>query len=263
MFTFALMNKKNIFFTFLFIFTTIIVISQEIAIKGQIIDFSSKKALPRAHVLNLNSVQVSVSNSEGYFSIPAKVNDTLYLSYIGFSSLKLKVTNDLLKGNDLVISLHQKVNAITDVVVKSHHLIGVLEIDAKNVLKDKLNRIHIDGLPQTYETGRYTSRTYNSPVDAIFQPLDFLYNRFGKKPKVLRKLKKLQREDQLRAMLTSNNREVLMEYLDMDMVALKKLLDNCNYSEYYIKNASDLQMIDAVLDCYENHKALKKGSTKR
>ena len=59
------------------------------------------------------------------------------------------------------------------------------------------------------------------------------------------------------------DREVMMEYLGMDRQELSKLLTNCNYSEYFIKKASDLQMIEAVLDCYENHKALKNGKIER
>ena len=42
---------------------------------------------------------------------------------------------------------------------------------------------------------------------------------------------------------------------------LNELLNECNYSDYFIKSASDLQLIEAVLLCYENHKAIKKGST--
>jgi len=40
-------------------------------------------------------------------------------------------------------------------------------------------------------------------------------------------------------------------------------LDYCNYSDYFIRNATDLQIIEAVLECYENFKALKNGSTQK
>ena len=59
------------------------------------------------------------------------------------------------------------------------------------------------------------------------------------------------------------DREVMMEYLQMDRQELIELLMNCNYSEYFIKKASDLQVIEAILDCYENYKALKKGKINR
>ena len=50
-------------------------------------------------------------------------------------------------------------------------------------------------------------------------------------------------------------------FTGMTAEELNELLNECNYSDYFIKSASDLQLIEAVLLCYENHKAIKKGST--
>ncbi len=233
-------------------------------LKGKIIDGNTKNILANTHIINLNSVRGTTSNTEGNFKINVRANDTLYFSFLGFQSIKLKITNDLLKGNDLEIAMFEYPVDLDEVLVKPYELIGVLEIDAKNVPIDKYARIHINGLPQTFEVGAPTSKTYTSPTDAIFHPVDFVYQLFGKKPKQLRKLKALRSEDVLREMLEGKaNREVLMEYLEMDKPQLNSLLDHCNYSDYFIKKASDLQVIEAVLECYENYKALKKGSTKR
>ena len=233
-----------------------------VSLKGQVINHIKRNALGGAHLFNLNSVVGAVTDDNGYFEIPTKANDTIYFSYLGFQSIKLKITHDLLKGNELIIELHEKIEEINEVVVKSHKLIGVLEIDAKNVPKDKYARIYINGLTQTYEVGPRAKRNYTSPIDALFRPIDFVYNMFGKKPKKLKKLKKLRSDDNLRAMLEGKfNRELMMEYLDMDAQELTELLNECNYSDYFIKAASDLQLIEAVLLCYENHKAIKRGST--
>ena len=233
-------------------------------LKGQIIHAENKRALSAAHILNLNTVQGTITNDKGFFEIPTKANDTILVSYLGYASIKLKITNDLLKGNELLIALYEKPEEIREVVIKSTKLIGVLEIDIKQVPKDRFTRIKINGLPQTYEVGKPQGKDFSSPIAAIFQPMDFLYNRFGKKPKQLRKLQKLKKEDDLRKMLAGKfDREVMMEYLDMDRQELSELLTDCNYSEYFIKKASDLQMIEAVLDCYENYKAIKKGKIER
>ena len=233
-------------------------------LKGQIIHAVNKNALSAAHVLNLNTVQGTITNDKGFFELPTRVNDTILVSYLGFSSIKLKITNDLLKGNELEIALYEKPEEIKEIVIKSTKLIGVLEIDIKQVPKDRFTRIHINGLPQTYEVGRPQKKDYSSTIAALFQPVDFLYNLFGKKPKQLKKLQKLKKEDDLRKMLAGKfDREVMMEYLQMDSQELIELLSDCNYSEYFIKKASDLQMIEAVLDCYENYKAIKKGKIER
>ena len=233
-------------------------------LKGQIIHAESKKVLSAAHILNLNTVKGTITNDKGFFEIPTKANDTILVSYLGYASIKLKITNDLLKGNELLIALYEKPEEIREIVIKSTNLIGVLEIDIKQVPKDRFTRIKINGLPQTYEVGKPKPKDYSSPIAALFQPVDFLYNLFGKKPKQLKKLQKLKSEDDLRKMLAGKfDREVMMEYLKMDSQELTELLTDCNYSEYFIKKASDLQMIEAVLDCYENYKALKKGKIER
>lgn len=236
--------------------------SQEQKLKGQVIDSESKKPLSAAHVLNLNTVVGTITNEDGMFNLIAKANDTVLVSYLGYSSIKLKITNDLLKGNEVVISLEEKPEEVKEVVIKSTELIGVLEVDIKQVPKDRFTRIHINGLPQTYEVGR--PQKISSPIAKLLNPVDLVYNLFGKKPKQLKKLKKLKKEDDLRKMLAGKfDREVMMEYLEMDRAELNNLLSDCNYSEYFIKKASDLQLIEAVLNCYENYKAVKKGKIER
>ena len=235
-----------------------------IDLKGVLVNGFDKKPLNGAHIYNMNSVRGTVSNNDGSFIVPTRVNDTIFFSHLGFQSVKIKITNDLLKGNELEIALFEKAEQIAEVKVKSIQLVGVLEIDAKNVPKDKYTRIHINGLPQTYEVGRPRQKTYDSPVDAIFHPIDFVYNLFGKKPKQLKRLKQLKKDNEIRDMLDAKvNREIMLEYLELSRSELDELLDDCNYSDYFIRKASDIQVIEAVLECYETHKAIKKGSTIR
>ncbi len=229
-------------------------------LKGRIISVTDKKPLQSAHVINMNTADGTITNSDGEFSIPVKANDTIHISYIGYQSIKLKITKDLLKGNELEIAIHEKVVNIDEVTVKVHNLIGVLEIDAKNVPKDQFSRIHIDGLPQAYEVGRPQTKDYTSLSGALFNPLDFWYQKFGKKPKELKKLKKLKEEDKLRNIMEEKfSREILMDYMDMSRKELNDLLKECNYSNNFIRKASDLQVIEAVLECYENYRAIKLG----
>lgn len=250
--------QKTYLSLIVFLFISIIGYSQNQKLKGQIIHAETKKSLSAAHILNLNTVTGTITNEKGLFELTTKANDTILVSFLGFSSIKLKVTNDLLKGNEVVISLREKDEEVKEVVIRSTQLIGVLEVDVKQVPKDRFTRIHINGLPQTYEIGR--PQKISSPIAKLLNPVDLVYNLFGKKPKKLRKLKKLKKEDDLRKMLAGKfDREVMMEYLEMDKQQLNNLLSDCNYSEYFIKKASDLQIIEAVLNCYENYKAIKKG----
>jgi hypothetical protein len=238
-------------------------VSQKIVtkLKGRVISVTTKKPLQSAHILNLNSVRGTITNSEGQFEISATPNDTIFISYIGYQSIKLKITRDLLKGNELEIAIHEKIVKINEVMVKSHRLIGVLVVDAKNVPKDRYSRIYIDGLPQTYESG---SMNFNSAMSAIFNPVDFWYNKLGKRSKEMKRLRKLKEGDQVRSMMDQKySREVILDYLDMSRKELNDLLTECNYSQRFIEKASDLQIIEAFLECYENHRAIQKGQVKQ
>jgi len=238
--------------------------SVAVTLKGKIISVTDKKPLESAHILNLNSVLGTTTNRQGLFQIPAIVNDTIYISYVGFQSIKLKVTKDLLKGNELEIAIHEKTAIIDEVTVKAHDLIGVLVVDAENVPLDKFNRIHIDGLPQAYEVGRPQSKKYKSGLNAVFNPIDFWYNKLGKRPKELRKLKKLKDADELRDIMEEKfSREVLLTYMDMSRKDLNDLLKECSRSDRFIRKASDLQVIEAVLQCYDNYRAVQEGKVKK
>ncbi len=233
-------------------------------LKGRIIDVKTRFPLKSAHVLNLNSVVGTITNRFGEFSISAKKNDTLHISYIGYESIKLKVTNDLLKNDKIKIAIHEKIVDIKEVKVKAHNLVGVLAIDAKSVPASTPTRIHINGLAQAFEIGRPTSRNYESPLAAVFNPVDFWYQKLGKRPKEMKKLKKLRKDDQLREIMEQNfNREIMLEYLSMTRDELHDLLKDCNYSKRFIRKASDLQIVNAVINCYESHKTNKKGKVKK
>jgi hypothetical protein len=238
--------------------------AEEHFLRGRIISIEDKQPLQSAHVVNMNSVDGTITDFDGKFEIPARVNDTIFISYIGYQSIKLKITNDLLKGNELEIAIHEKVVNIDEVTVKSHQLIGVLVVDAKNVPDDSYSRIHINGLPQAYEMGNSYRKNYSSGLAAVFNPVDFWYNKFGKKPKELNKLRKLKEGDRMRSMMEQKySREIMMDYLDMSRKELNDLLTECNYSSRFINKASDLQIIEAVLECYENYRALQKGQVKK
>ncbi len=238
-------------------------VSQKIVSKlqGRVISVTTKKPLQSAHIINLNSVRGTITNTDGQFEISASPNDTLYISYIGYQSIKLKITRDLLKGNELEIAIHEKIVKIDEVMVKSHRLIGVLVVDAKNVPQDRYSRIYIDGLPQTYESG---SMNFNSAISAIFNPVDFWYSKLGKRSKEMKRLKKLKEGDDVRSLMEQKySREVILDYLDMSRKELNDLLTECHYSQRFIERASDLQIIEAFLECYENHRAIQKGQVKQ
>ena len=119
--------------------------SQEKVI-GIIENDADSKPITNVHIINLNKVVGVISNNEGLFEIEAELNDTLYFSYLGFKSIKLRVTNDLIKFKNSKIRLTELAFALEEVIVSPYRLTGYLEIDAKNVPISKSYRYSIPGL---------------------------------------------------------------------------------------------------------------------
>ena len=227
---------------------------------GVVKNAADDKPIPTVHVLNLNKVLMTITDANGVFAIDAEVNDTLFLSYLGFKTIKVTVTNDLIKFPKTEFKLTALALALEEVVVRPYQLTGFLEIDAKNVPINRNQRYSIPGLPTGgYEAGNRGPSAFSRVVGSIFNPFDFLHNLFGKKPNELRKLKKMRENNALRDLLAVKyDRETLEEFLQLDISDIDQILRNCNFSESFIRTANDLQILEAISGCYEEYKVLSR-----
>ena len=236
-------------------------ISQQIEIVGgKIIDASNDKPMENVNIVNLNQVFGTATNQEGEFEIQARANDTLHLSFLGYKSIKVRVTNDWINfGNQTTIKLTELALALEEVVVNKLKLTGYLEIDIKQIPIQKNVRYSISGLNSGYESSPRTPSMVTKVLGAIFNPADFLHNVFGKKPREMRKLRKMKQQDEIRNILASRfDREMLTALLKVDKIDLELLISECNYSDDFIRTANDLQILDAISECYEEYKILSR-----
>ena len=100
-------------------------------VTGTILNDNSKTPIENVNVINLNKVLGTVTNAKGYFELEATANDTLHISYIGFQSIKVRVTNDWLKNGKTNIQLTEKAIALEEVNIMPYYLTGYLEVDTK------------------------------------------------------------------------------------------------------------------------------------
>ena len=251
--------KFNIWLIFILIIFSKLFYAQE-KVVGVIENDADSKPISNVHVINLNSVVGTISNKEGVFEIDANVNDTLFFSYLGFKSIKVRVTNDLIRFKNTKIKLTELAYALEEIIVTPYKLTGYLEIDAKNVPISNSYRYSIPGLPtKGYEAGSRNPGAISKVFGAIFNPVDFLYNLFGKKPKQLKKLQLMKDDFRIRELLnTKFDRETLVELLQIQKFDLDEILRNCSYSESFIVGANDLQILEAISQCYEEFKLLNR-----
>lgn len=228
-------------------------------VSGTIINDNTKFPLSNVNIININKVKGATTNDKGYFEIEVSASDTLNISTLGFQSLKIKVTNDWIKTKSTTIQLTEKAYALDEIVIRPYNLTGYLEIDSKLIPIKENYRYSISGLTQGYETGDYSPNAFGKVMGSIFNPADMLYNFFGKKPKELRRLKEIKKDDTVRNLLESKfDRETIAVLLGVDKNEIAQILERCSYSESFIKTANDLQILDAISSCYEEYKILKK-----
>ena len=217
---------------------------------GQIINMFNQQPLENTHIINLTTTKGTISNYRGEFRIEVAIGDTLYFSEIGFHAKKM-IVDEIMLDRQNIIKLITQNYKLDEVIVTPYDLTGILEVDVKNLISINERKIvRIGGLKTSSELGK---NIYEKPT--VFQPIDFIYNIFGDRPKELRKLKKLEEQNQVRDLLYQKyDREFLMETLDLSRKQIESILKHCDYDPNYIIQANDLQILQAVLRCYDQYK---------
>jgi hypothetical protein len=195
------------FVVFFFLLLSATIVAQDIEpsqkVTGIIVNDNTNLPLSGVNIININKVRGATSDSNGYFEINVQLNDTLHFTILGFQSLRVRVTNDWLKNKATRIHLTEKAIALEEVIIRPFNLTGYLEIDTKLIPTKENYRYSISGLTEGYEAGEYSPNAFGRVLGSIFNPADMLYNFFGNKPKELKKLKEMKKDDTVRTLLES------------------------------------------------------------
>lgn len=256
--------KKALILLFLLITPLCLWAQEGEIINGVVLNDATDIALENVNIVNLNQVVGTTTDPEGKFDLRAAVNDTLFFSYLGFKSIRVRVTNDWMKFGEVKIKMTELGIALEQVELKPVELTGYVEVDAKLIPIYDNYRYRIAGFSGGYEGGKSQPGAVSKVLSSIFNPADFLYNVFGKRPKQMRKLRKMKEDDEIRNLLQSKfDRETLMAVLQLEREDLGEILNNCSYSSDFIKSANDLQILDAISECYEEYRILNRSKEKQ
>lgn len=228
-------------------------------IQAKAISASNSLPLESVHIINLNTIVGTISDKEGAFTIPAQVGDTLYLTYLGFKSEKIRVSNDLIRLKNSSIALTELAYALEEVIVRPYQLTGYLEIDIKYLPISTAFQYSISGLNRSYEARSSRSSGAQKLMGSLMNPIESIGSLFKKKALQLQKLPSIKQDESIRSLLaTKFDRETLTALLQINRDDLEKLLNQCNYSEGFIQSANDLQILDGLNLCYEEFKVLNR-----
>jgi len=73
--------------------------------------------VPNQNVINATSEMATITNSNGEYQIKVKIGDELVFSALNYQLEIIKITEDILKRNRLVIEVKEKVTELQEVVV--------------------------------------------------------------------------------------------------------------------------------------------------
>ncbi|PZR21180.1 MAG: hypothetical protein DI539_08775 [Flavobacterium psychrophilum] len=231
-------------------------------VSGIILNEATLQPVSGASIININRVKGVTADDRGNFAIEASVNDTLHVSFVGYQSVRVRVTNDWIKFKNVTkILLQEKAYTLEEVIISKYNLTGYLQIDSKLAPVRENYRYAISGLNLGYEGGENSPNSFKKIVSSMFNPADLLHNIFGKKPQEMRRLKEMKKDDTVRnALAEKYDRETLAALLGVSKDDIADILERCNYSEEFVKTANDLQIMDAISGCYEEYKALNRSN---
>lgn len=104
---------KHTVLLFVFIFFSLIVSSQELAVEGRVTGASDGISMPGVSVLLKGTAKGTVTNLDGHFSIRVAKGQTLVISFLGYESQELKVE----EARFLEIALVESSKELQEVVV--------------------------------------------------------------------------------------------------------------------------------------------------
>lgn len=122
------------------VFTNVVVFGQQhfVDLKGTVT--STTEEVVDVYVLNRTTEKGTITNLNGYFSIPVREKDTLEFSAVQFANKIIVVTASMLDAKNFIVPLEESLTALNEVVVKPFNLSGDLSTDLNNLpLKPVVN----------------------------------------------------------------------------------------------------------------------------
>jgi hypothetical protein len=121
-------KKTKIFCTLCAVFASVLVCAQRKDLNGQLITGDEVEGI---HILNRTASKYDISDENGKFIIPAKINDTLFISGLKYQVKEVVITESMVDLGNFNVELVEKINELDEVIIGTI-LTGSLESDLQN-----------------------------------------------------------------------------------------------------------------------------------
>ncbi len=153
---------------YIIIFLPVIALSQK-TISGSVVSNAEKEFI---HVFNKTYNKYTITNQQGEFSIPVRLNDTIVFSGLQYKIKELVVTKNVINSLILSVVLEEQVNELDAVYIKPN-LSGDLLADSQKIKTKKqitaksLNLPNAHVIPLTQSERKLYTASHSGPIGAI------------------------------------------------------------------------------------------------
>lgn len=219
-----------------------------ISLSGTLIDQKSEP-VPYVTVTNISNQKGVVSDEEGFFYIQFDRQDTLELSAVGYKKYQIHLGDTATANNyDLVIRLSEKTYQLENVTVFAYKdeeafKKAILALDESDLPK----QTPVVKIPGAYEGPRMEKRP------GALSPVSFIYDRFSKRAKYERQVRKAEQEYEYQKILSKKyNRDLVGEITGLTDQDLDKFMRYCRIEDEFIARSNEYDIILAINQCYED-----------
>ena len=217
----------------------ILMIGQSIDLMG-FLESDAGMNIENVHVINKTSKYFTITDKQGEFMIPVKLNDTLNFSSIQHKPKEVVISEDIIKSRILYVSLEEYINEL-DAVLVGKVLSGDLMFDVQNTEGKAPVNFYDFGIPgYTGKPATQSERRLHEATTGGGIPLNPIINAITGRTKELKE-------------------HIKVEEKDMLMRSIKARLLN----DFFISNplANDLKM-DYFYFCMDDNKFLERCKNK-
>jgi hypothetical protein len=229
---------------------------------GRLINEQTGKPVKFAHVINQTWSHVVISDTLGFFKIHVRLNDLLMVTSIGFYDFPIYIYDTIAREN----KLH-----IYRIIPKIYSLPGVsvLRLGTYEQFKYNFLSLKLPGPEHPADTSVFKKidkgidTVGNAAPLTITGPVSALYNLLSKEGKSLRKYKKLKEEEEFwKKVEYKYNVEMLVRITHLQGPELYEFINFCNFSKEFIKESSEYEIIENVLEKLKEYKVRESGVQK-
>lgn len=155
-------------------------------IEGRV--YSKDGDVAATHVQNITTQRATITDINGFFAIPANLNDTLVFSAVQFKKKQIVVTAEILNQPTLYVPLEDALTQLDEVIVTPYNLTGDITKDINILNIEPVVTTSTLGLPNAYviPPTKAERELFEATTGGGFLPLNPILNGISGRTKMLK-----------------------------------------------------------------------------